>query len=94
MAYYWPQYGVAIEVDDDPYLLPFDEEAFPRYGGLPCHHRRNLRSRVILGTRSPHRPHPWHQAPSRLRGACLLATSHAPHALWSRFVHVRARLYR
>ena len=29
MAYYWPQYGVAIEVDDDPYLLPFDEEAFP-----------------------------------------------------------------
>ena len=21
MAYYWPQYGVAIEVDDDPYLL-------------------------------------------------------------------------
>lgn len=29
MAYYWPQYGIAIEVDDDPYLLPFDEEAFP-----------------------------------------------------------------
>ena len=29
MAYYWPQYGVAIEVDDDPYLLPFDEKAFP-----------------------------------------------------------------
>lgn len=29
MAYYWPQYGVAIEVDDDPYLLPFDEEASP-----------------------------------------------------------------
>ena len=29
MAYYWPQYGVAIEVDDDSYLLPFDEEAFP-----------------------------------------------------------------
>lgn len=29
MAYYWPQYGVAIEVDDDPHLLPFEEEAFP-----------------------------------------------------------------
>ena len=29
MAYYWPQYGIAIEVDDDPHLLPFDEEAFP-----------------------------------------------------------------
>lgn len=29
MAYHWPQYGIAIEVDDDPYLLPFDEEAFP-----------------------------------------------------------------
>ena len=29
MAYYWPQYGFAIEVDDDPHLLPFDEEAFP-----------------------------------------------------------------
>ena len=29
LAYYWPQYGVAIEVDDDPHLLPFDEEAFP-----------------------------------------------------------------
>lgn len=29
MAYYWPQYGIVIEVDDDPYLLPFDEEAFP-----------------------------------------------------------------
>ena len=28
MAYYWPQYGVAIEVDDDPHLLPFEEEAF------------------------------------------------------------------
>lgn len=23
------QYGIAIEVDDDPHLLPFDEEAFP-----------------------------------------------------------------
>ena len=29
MAYYWPQYGIVIEVDDDPHLLPFDEEAFP-----------------------------------------------------------------
>ena len=23
MAYYWPQYGIAIEVDDDPHLLSF-----------------------------------------------------------------------
>ena len=29
MALYWPQHGIAIQIDDDPYSMPFDEEAFP-----------------------------------------------------------------
>ena len=29
MAYYWPQYGVAIQVNDAAHLLPIEEEAFP-----------------------------------------------------------------
>lgn len=29
MALYWPQHGIAIQIDDDPYSMPFDEEAYP-----------------------------------------------------------------
>ena len=60
MAYYWPQYGVAIEVDDDPYLLPFDEEAFPE---TAVYH---VTTDVICDPESPHRAYPRHRAPSRL----------------------------
>ena len=29
MAYYWPQYGIASEVEEDPHVRPFVDEAFP-----------------------------------------------------------------
>ena len=29
MALYWPNFGIAIQIDDDIYSMPFDEEAFP-----------------------------------------------------------------
>lgn len=29
MALYWPQHDIAIQIDDDPYSMPFDSEAYP-----------------------------------------------------------------
>lgn len=63
MAYYWPQYGIAIEVDDDPHLA-FRRRGIPRYDGLPRYHRCDLRPRVVLGARPPHRAYPRHRAPT------------------------------
>ncbi len=94
MAYYWPQYGIAIEVDDDPHLLPFDEEAFPDTTvyhvttDVICDHR------VVLGARPPHRAYPRHRAPSRLRRARLLAPSDASQLFGADPLHLCARLYR
>ena len=64
MAYYWPQYGIAIEVDDDPHLLPFDEEAFPDTTVYHVTTDVISRPRVVLGARPPHRAYPRHRAPS------------------------------
>lgn len=30
MALYWPQYNMALQIDDDPYSLPFDHDAYPQ----------------------------------------------------------------
>lgn len=39
MAVYWPKHKVALDVVDDPYNMPVDEEAFPGYTVFPvrCH---------------------------------------------------------
>ena len=67
MAYHWPQYGIAIEVDDDPYLLPFDEEAFPDTAVYHVTTDVICDPESLLGARPPHHTHPRHRAPSRLR---------------------------
>ena len=67
MAYYWPQYGVAIEVDDDPHLLPFEEEAFPDTTVYHVTTDVICDTESFSGPRPPHRMHPRHRAPSRLR---------------------------
>ncbi len=63
MAYYWPQYGIAIEVDDDPHLLPFDEEAFPDTTVYHVTTDVICDPESFLGARPPHRAYPRHRAP-------------------------------
>lgn len=65
MAYYWPQYGFAIEVDDDPYLLPFDEEAFPNTTVYHVTTDVICNPESFYGICPPHRQNPWHQTRSQ-----------------------------